>query len=292
MDTAYNISRIRYGEDPALDACIKVASFNIKRDSRFQGTHSWQYRRELVADIIRKSGLAIIGVQELLPTMREDLHTLLQDYSIFGDGRKRNRSNEQSAILLRDHDTRLLGGQTFWLSKHPEQSGSRAYFSMFPRICTVCEVFVQEYGRSIRVFNTHFDHICSPARTLGVRIILEYMHRMNERSPMPCILMGDLNAAPDSKPIRILRENRHTYPDIHLNCAYDLMKNRASINTYHGFTGRITPRPPIDYIFVSDEFVIKDTYLDTTHTGELYPSDHFPLVAELGLKKQEVELAG
>ncbi len=275
-----------------MDACIKVASFNIKRDSRFQGTHGWPYRRELVADIIRKSGLAIIGVQELLPTMREDLHTLLQDYHIFGDGRKRNRSNEQSAILLRDHDTRFLGGQTFWLSKHPEQSGSRAYFSMFPRICTVCEVFVQEYGRSIRVFNTHFDHICSPARTLGVRIILEYMHRMNERSPMPCILMGDLNAPPDSKPIRILRENRHAYPDIHLNYAYDLIKNRTAANTYHGFTGRMTPRPPIDYIFVSDEFIIRDAYLDTTHAGGLYPSDHFPLVAELGLKKQVVELAG
>lgn len=150
-----------------METCIKVASFNIKRDSRFQGAHSWRNRRELVADIIRKSGLAIIGVQELLPTMREDLGELLRGYSIFGDGRKRDRDNEQSAILLRDNDTKLLGGQTFWLSKHPERSGSRAYFAMFPRICTMCEVYVLEYGRSIRVFNTHFDHICGPARTLG-----------------------------------------------------------------------------------------------------------------------------
>lgn len=275
-----------------MDTCIKVASFNIKRDSRFQGAHSWRNRRELVAEIIRKSGLAIIGVQELLPTMREDLSELLREYSIFGDGRKRNRDNEQSAILLRDNDTKLLGGQTFWLSKHPERSGSRAYFAMFPRICTVCEVFVREYGRSIRVFNTHFDHICGPARTLGVRIILEYMHRMNERSPMPCILMGDLNASPDSKPIRILRENLHPYSDIHLNCAYDLEQNRVSANTYHGFSGRVTPHPPIDYIFVSDEFMVLDTYLDTTHAGGLYPSDHFPLVAVLELKKQSAVLAG
>ena len=115
---------------------------------------------------------------------------------------------------------------------------------------------------------------------------------MNERAPMPSILMGDLNASPDSKPIRILRENLHTYPDIHLNCAYDLEQNRVSVNTYHGFSGRITPHPPIDYIFVSDEFVVRDTYLDTTHTGGLYPSDHFPLVAVLELKKQNAVLAG
>ena len=149
-----------------------------------------------------------------------------------------------------------------------------------------------EYGRSIRVFNTHFDHICGPARTLGVRIILEYMHRMNERAPMPSILMGDLNASPDSKPIRILRENLHTYPDIHLNCAYDLEQNRVSVNTYHGFSGRITPHPPIDYIFVSDEFVVRDTYLDTTHTGGLYPSDHFSPSGGVGAQKAERGVGG
>ena len=82
------------------------------------------------------------------------------------------------------------------------------------------------------------------------------------------------------------------YKRQHLNCAYDLEQNRVSVNTYHGFPGRITPHPPIDYIFVSDEFVVRDTYLDTTHTGGLYPSDHFPLVAVLELKKQNAVLAG
>lgn len=73
---------------------------------------------------------------------------------------------------------------------------------------------------------------------------------------------------------------------------FDLAQNQETANTYHGFSGRITPHPPIDYIFVSDDFMVRDTYLDMTHTGELYPSDHFPLVAVLELKKQAAEMAG
>ena len=46
--------------------------------------------------------------------------------------------NEHAAILLRNTDLDLVYNETFWLSKHPERSGSRAYFAMFPRICTVC----------------------------------------------------------------------------------------------------------------------------------------------------------
>lgn len=264
-------------------ACIKVASFNIKRASH-RGTHAWENRRELVARVIRNSGASILGVQELLPEMREDLGSLLKNYSIYGQGRMKDLSEEQSAILVRNDDLQLQGGRTFWLSKHPERRGSRAYFAMFPRICTVCRVFIQELGRTVRVFNTHFDHVCGPARTLGVRIILEYMHQFNEQEPLPTILMGDLNASPDSKPIRILSENLHDYPDIHLTNIYTQPGGERIRSTFHGFTGRTKFSHPLDYIFVSDHFAVRNTYLDTTNVDGAYPSDHFPLIAVLELR--------
>ena len=42
---------------------------------------------------------------------------------------------------------------------------------------------------------------------------------------------------------------------------------------------------PIDYIFVTDEFVVEEVYLDTSSSEGRYPSDHYPLVAVLGLKE-------
>lgn len=142
----------------------------------------------------------------------------------------------------------------------------------------MCEVYSKELGQKIRVFNTHFDHVCGPARSLGVRTILEYMHRYNLREKLPTILMGDLNARPGSKPVRMLSENRHPFTDIHLTSVYSRFDTKDIHNSYHGFRGRCKGRRPIDYIFVSDDFQIQDAYLDTSSLDGRYPSDHFPLV--------------
>lgn len=50
------------------------------------------------------------------------------------------------------------------------------------------------------------------------------------------------------------------------------------------FKGRMKGEP-IDYIFVTDEFVVEEVYLDTSSSEGRYPSDHYPLVAVLGLKE-------
>ncbi len=268
----------------SMDPALKVISFNLKRSSRFARKNAWSSRKLLATRLIQNSGAAIIGVQELLPAMRDDLLSLLKEYSAFGFGRTKRLNNEQSAIILRNNDTDVRFDKTFWLSKHPEKRGSRAYFSLFPRICTVCEVYVKHLDATVRVFNTHFDHICWPARTLGARIILEYMHRLNQKRKLPTILMGDMNAGPNSKPIRILSDNLHGYPDIHLTNIYECIESEKVHNTYHGFKGREHGKP-IDYIFVSDDFVVEDAVLDRSSFDGRYPSDHFPLVATLRLKR-------
>ncbi len=271
-----------------MSQAIKVASFNLKRDSfwtRLRQQNTWTDRRALIGTMIRNSNAAIVGVQEMIPSMREDIKKLLtSDYSIRGLGRNKSLGDEQSAIILKNDDVTVSFDKTFWLSKHPEKNGSRAYYAFFPRICTVCEVYVKEFNCKIRVFNTHFDHICGMARNLSVRIILQYMHRLNQIEKLPIILMGDLNARPDSRPIRMLSENFHDYPDIHLTSVWHSVDTSQIGSTYHGFKGKTTGRP-IDYIFVSDEFVIDEAYIDRTNFDGRYPSDHYPLIAVLRLKE-------
>ncbi|MGI5893527.1 MAG: endonuclease/exonuclease/phosphatase family protein [Candidatus Merdivicinus sp.] len=268
-----------------MSQAIKVASFNLKHDSFLARKNAWQYRRELISELIRQSNAAIIGVQELIPSMREDIMARLSNcYSIRGLGRSKNLEDEQSAILFKNDNVKICSDKIFWLSKHPEKLGSRAYYAFFPRICTVCEAFVEELGTKVRVFNTHFDHICGMARVLSVRIILQYMHELNQIEKLPTVLMGDLNAKPNSKPIRILSQNLHDYPDIHLTSIWQDFTQQEIFNTYHGFRGK-RKGDPIDYIFLSDEFELEDAYIDQTNFNGRYPSDHYPLVAILRLKK-------
>ena len=58
---------------------IKVVSFNLRRDFGPQRKNRWESRKELAARMIAESDAAIIGVQEFLPKMRQDLKTLLDD---------------------------------------------------------------------------------------------------------------------------------------------------------------------------------------------------------------------
>lgn len=270
---------------------IKVVSFNLRRDFGPQRKNRWETRKELAARMISESDAAIIGVQEFLPRMRQDLKEMLEGYSIFGKGRlsgKNPNNDEHSDIIIKNNDVEVASCHTFWLSKHPDVP-SRAYFAVYPRICTVAEVKMKKSGRRIRVFNTHFDHVSPLARTFGAKFILEQIHRFNQTDPLPTIVMGDFNASPNSKAVRLMRENLMNYKDVRLQDIYGFLDQLIG-NTYHGFKGKITQKfKPIDYIFVSDDFEVVTASVNTQSYDGAYPSDHYPISAVLRLKPQTQE---
>lgn len=268
---------------------IKVVSFNLRRDFGPQRKNKWETRKELAAKTICNSNADIIGVQEFLPMMRKDLKNLLKGYSIFGTGRlkgKNPNNDEHSDIIIKNKQVEITRCNTFWLSNHPE-TPSRARLAVYPRICTVAEVKIKKSGRRLRVFNTHFDHISPFARTFGARLILSEIHRFNEKDPLPTIVMGDFNAKPNSKAVRMMRENLSGYHDVKLKDIYGFLDTVIG-NTYHGFKGTVKSKfRPIDYIFVSDDIEVVSASVDTTCYEGAYPSDHYPISAVLKLKPLE-----
>lgn len=267
---------------------IKVVSFNLRRDFGPQRKNRWETRKELAAKVIEQSNAEIIGVQEFLPNMRKDLKELLDGYSIFGRGRlsgKKPNNDEHSDIIIKNDQVEVSRCRTFWLSKNPE-TPSRAMFAVYPRICTVAEVKLKKSGRRLRVFNTHFDHVSPLARSFGAKLILEQIHNANQTDPLPTIVMGDFNAKPNSKAVRMMRENLSGYQDVRLQDIYDSVEQLIG-NTYHGFKGKIKQKfKPIDYIFVSDDFEIVNASVDTSSFDGAYPSDHYPISATLRLKAE------
>lgn len=270
---------------------LKILSFNLRADFKRDKVNCWDFRKRYAMKLIEDSGATIIGVQELLPKMREDIENMLYNYKLLGDGRyngTKENGDEHADIIINTSEAEADIYKTFWLSKNNEEM-SRAYYAFFPRICTVAEVYIKKLDAYVRVFNTHFDHICGMARVLGVNIILRMMSELNEEKEMPIILMGDMNARPHSKPIKILRDNLHPYKNITLTDAYTACEAGSVKKTHHGFkqTGflaMLIDRAPIDYIFVSSEFEVLNAYVDCSCYNGRFPSDHFPLVAELRLR--------
>ena len=104
---------------------VRIASFNLKHDFFLARHNRWRDRRELVRRIILEAGPAIVGVQELMPAMREDLRRLLREYNVFGFGRSRDLGNEESAILVRSADNVVVVPSS-------GKTGEPGFFRRFP----------------------------------------------------------------------------------------------------------------------------------------------------------------
>ena len=154
--------------------------------------------------MIAESDAAIIGVQEFLPKMRQDLKTLLDGYSIFGKGRLSGKdpgNDEHSDIIIKNNDVEVASCTTFWLSKHPDVP-SRAYFAGLSKNLHRCRGEDQKEWKDACGYSTPILTMLSPfARTFGAKMILEQIHRFNQTDPLPTIVMGDFNAKPNSKAV-------------------------------------------------------------------------------------------
>ena len=268
---------------------LKVITFNLKRDSRFARKKIWENRRELAAGVIRDSGASVVGVQELMPVMRQDIASLLEGYSLFGWGRKRNLGDEHSDIIVKNEYVDVLFHDTFWLSKSPAKIGSRYAFAIFPRICTVVEVYLKKVRQRIRVFNTHFDHLLPVARNLEVKVIFDRIAEYQRIDPLPTILMGDLNAGPRSGSVRRIRE-RSVKNGPHFQDVFAALQNGGQgVNTFHYFKGKDNTTRRLDYIFVTEEFEVLDVQLDKRSEDGFYPSDHYPVICTLRLRTQDAK---
>lgn len=257
---------------------FKVMSFNIKRDFGIEKKErTWNYRKSKVCKLIEESQCDIIGLQEVLPHMKEDLETNLIDFQLLGKGRYHNikpEQDEHTNILVKNQPFEVVENHTFWLSRTPNKIASRFYTAAFPRICTLATLRIND--QKIRVLNTHLDHLSPFARNASISLILEIIEELDQHSNLPTILMGDFNTSQNS---RVIKKLRTKMQDVFLHDEVYVT------NTFHNYSGKQNPkRSPIDFIFVSHHFSINSTYIVNEPIDGIYPSDHFPIITSLTLK--------
>lgn len=248
---------------------MKLTTFNIRYDCGCDGINNFDCRKNRILETIAREKPDIIGFQEVLPHVAAWLKESLTEYYVVGCPRCEDLSGEQVCIAFRPDRFNLMKMDTFWLSPTPYVPGSRyPEQSICPRTCT--EVVLQELssGKVLRVLNTHLDHEGSLARVLGARQILAYLNEAKFFPLAPAVLVGDLNAEPDSPEIRLLSSHMRN------------LTEGIGI-TYHGFGGPNSA--DIDYIFLRG--AIEGTAprkWDECRDG-VYLSDHYPVCAELTL---------
>ncbi|MHC1750878.1 MAG: endonuclease/exonuclease/phosphatase family protein [Cellulosilyticaceae bacterium] len=253
-------------------------TFNVRADNVFDIHNRWNNRSNIVYNLLNKYACDVVGLQEVTDKMYKDLSGNLQNYEIIGVGRTKHYFNEKNNLLI-NKEYKIIEDETFWLSKTPTKKGSSIWYSLFPRICTTAVVEVPNTGK-IRIYNTHLDCLVPYAREYGLKKIGSYIEKTYESEKLPCILMGDFNATPNSKLIKEFSGGLYTSKRF---IAVQEQKKGLYDQATMGMFKDKEKGMHIDYIFVSEEFKIEDVEVVKFNDQGKFPSDHYPVMAKLTL---------
>jgi len=257
---------------------FRVATYNIRHElPKDTGEVVWSKRKVIIQDLIRYHGFNIFGVQEAYATQLEDLKTALTNYAYLGIGREDGRrAGEHTAIF---YDTTLfeLSDQgNFWLNEADISQPQKGWDAAVERICTWGIFRSKESGARFLLMNTHFDHRGEQARLESAKLLLKRANEIGKE--IPTMLMGDFNFTQRDAPYRLLVDSETVH-----DC-YSLAPLKYAHNsTFNGFGKRMDASTRIDHVFVSKEFQVKRYAILTDTYRGLFPSDHFPVVADVNL---------
>lgn len=245
---------------------MKVVSFNIRYDNPNDGKFSFENRRDDIKAKILTEKPDIIGFQEVLPHVFTWLVDNLDGYNVVGCGREADLSGEHMLIAYDRSKYDLLWLENKWLSFYPDKPGSMCLQeSTLPRLMTAATLRSRD-GKRFKLICAHFDHEYLNARSVAAKFVRNYV----EKSTIPCIFMGDLNAEQDEECVDLLAE-KETLTDF----------TEEVVHTFHDF-GKIKRDYKLDYVFATKEFkkISASTWTDKNKQG-IYLSDHYPVVVEL-----------
>lgn len=247
-----------------------IMSYNIRYDNKWDIENSWENRKKKVVQLLNHYNPEIFGIQEGLSNQVHFIDSCLSNYSYMGVGRKDgSQKGEFCAIFFDTIKFTVLEYSTFWLSETPD-TFSVGWDAALERICTYGLFEDKVTKERIWVFNTHFDHKGVLAREKSSELILSKIHNIN-RTHLPVILMGDLNATPNSRPIQILKTKLNDVLEISLKSLY------GPIGTFNGFDKDVKIDKRIDYFFTSKLKILSYAHIDDRLDDNKYISDHLPI---------------
>ena len=290
--------------DAVAPVRIRAASYNVRyKTNEDTGDKSWDSRKAILCNFLKEIDPDVIGFQEVDPPQMTDLKALLTDYEIFGKHRESDNTRRGTPVAYKKSRFTLLDSGTFWLSTTPDVPGSKGlgdgYTGSEPETCTWATLQDKTTHGVFCFFSTHLDHKQDELRRRQMVIAVEKVMAYAGRGA-PVILVGDMNSdetAPAIADVACSRLidaclasqtvptgpwrtfNSWSWKKNEVSCAEAL----ASCSPAERTANKETFGNRIDYILVSagtkvESFAVRN---EPQPGKEQYPSDHYPVVAEL-----------
>lgn len=258
---------------------IIAGTYNLRLDTESDKVNQWKNRSATVSALIRFHDFDILGTQEAFVHQLQDILTALPQYTVYGKGRDDGqKAGEHSAILYKKDRFELLDKGDFWLSETPEKPSKGWDATCCNRLCSWVYLKDKQTKKSFYFFNAHYDHQGAVARKESSKLILDKIKAIAGAKPI--IFTGDLNGNQQSDPYLII-ENSEILEDAYCQIEYPY----ATTNSFNGFGANLNGTSIIDHVFTSKHFAVKKWGILTDSYQGKYPSDHFPVLTEISLKK-------
>lgn len=255
---------------------MKIMTYNMLHIDN-DPANDWNKRKDLIHSLIVKEDPDVIGTQECLFTQIQDILNMLPDYNWVGLGRRGGSNDDYMAIFYKRDRMTLLEYDHFWLSDTPDLIGSMSFGNKLPRMVTWAKFEDKHTGNVFYHMNTHLDYICEEARIKGAKLICK---KVKEFQPnILTFLTGDFNTDVKTTPFNILVKEGHFID------TWDLA--REHINKTNGtkndFIFKDGGDQRIDWILVKETVLVNSIKVITDCPEGLFPSDHFPVIADCRL---------
>lgn len=262
----------------AFAQTLITGTFNLRYDNAGDTGNLWKDRAPVAAALIRFHQFDIVGTQEGLRNQLDDLQNSLPDYAWYGLGRDDAKSKgEHSAIFYKKDKFTKVDSGDFWLSETPEKPGF-GWDARNNRICTWLKLKDNKSKKLFYVFNVHYDHRGVQARRESSKLILEKIKAIAGNQPV--ILTGDFNGNHQSEWYLAIKDS-----GILSDVLWQVQKPYINNGSFNSFKTNNPSKDIIDHIFVSKQFkATRYGILTDTYHGK-FPSDHYPVLAEIAWSK-------
>lgn len=264
------------------DDMRSVMTFNLRRASD-KGERSWETRRPMVSQLIGQYRPVFFGTQEGFHQQIEDLKKDLPDYKSVGVSRQGNTEDEYSAIFYDASRATLVDGGDFWLSETPNKAGSIMKGTGHPRMVSWGKFTIKGVDHPVYFFNTHL----ALEENVSERQVELFIQQINKLASTDAevFVTGDFN-------IIRLSSVWKRFIDSGFQDAWQMAQHRSGPEfSFHGWQG-------VDAVmidgskeksgFIIDWIMHRGPHSNAEqpllvniipdHQGNVYPSDHFPVV--------------
>lgn len=296
---------------PNKKVTIKVGSYNLMTsDSRVKHiaknadmSHQryWCHSAKAVAAQVSDLDCDIIGLQEVCDSiwgltgdkgfrkMMEDAGNTQYKWVLYPNGSKGNLSYDVAIGYKSDVFTELESG-IYWLAGIFDRSealptapkGSK-------RPCVWAKLQHNESGKILYFFSTHFvvPSISKEGNAFNAENCIKYAEQLIGSRKTPSIIVGDFNATKGAPGFDVVEASGRWHDvfyilkDEGLLDESETQKGTCNAKNEQSIAGWRPDHITIDGNIMAESFkTIRDKY-PTTDGTEHYPSDHFPIVAEL-----------